>query len=156
MRIKCLWIGGIRDPAFAGLEMEYTQRIQRFVPIEIVAVPEAKKGDPRRHAAQLGKEARLLERKIGAKSYLVSLDEKGEEFTSEGFAGFFEEMMNRGSNEITFLGGGHLGIPSALVDRSDLSLSLSRFTLPHELARVVLLEQIYRSFSIIRSLPYHR
>jgi 23S rRNA (pseudouridine1915-N3)-methyltransferase len=151
-----LWIGGTRDPAFSGLEVEYTQRIQRFVPIRIVTVPEAKKVDPRKHAAQLDKEARLLEKKIGLKSYLVALDEKGEEFTSEGFAGFFENLMNRGGSEITFLGGGHLGIPGALLDRSDLSLSLSRFTLPHELARVLLLEQIYRSLSIIRGLPYHR
>jgi 23S rRNA (pseudouridine1915-N3)-methyltransferase len=126
------------------------------VPIEIVAVPETRKVDPRKRAAQLDKEAQLLRKKIGPKSYLVSLDEKGEEFTSEKFARFFEKMMNRGGTEITFLGGGYLGIPSALTDRSDLSLSLSKFTLPHELARIVLLEQIYRSFSIIRGLPYHR
>jgi len=156
VRIKCLWIGGIRNPALAGLEAEYIQRIQRFVPIEIVTVPEAKKVDPRKHAAQLDREAQLLGKKIGSNSYLVSLDANGEEWTSEGFAGFFEKMMNRGSSEIIFLGGGYLGIPGVLLDRSDVSLSLSRLTLPHELARVVLLEQIYRSFSIIRGLPYHR
>jgi len=151
-----LWIGGTKDPAFAGLEIEYIQRIQRFVPIRIVAVPEARKVDPRKHASQLDREAQLLEKKIGLKSYLVALDEKGEEFTSENFAGFFENQMNHGGSEIIFLGGGHLGIPGALLDRSDLCLSLSKFTLPHELARVLLLEQIYRSFSIIRGLPYHR
>jgi 23S rRNA (pseudouridine1915-N3)-methyltransferase len=151
-----LWIGGTKNPALASLETEYIQRIQRFVPIENVTVPEAKKVDPRQHASQMDKEAELLRKKIGSNSYLVSLDENGEELTSEGFAGFFEKMMNRGISEITFLGGGYMGIPGVLRDRSEMSLSLSRLTLPHELARVVLLEQIYRSFSIIRGLPYHR
>lgn len=156
MRLKCLWIGGTRSPAFAGLEADYAQRIQRFLPLEIDAIPEAKKVDPRKQAAQLDREARLLEKKIERRSYLVVLDEKGKEFTSKGFAGFFEEMMNRGGSAITFVGGGHLGVPAKLLGRSDMVLSLSRFTLPHELARVLLLEQIYRSFSIIRGLPYHR
>jgi len=156
VRLKCLWIGGTRSPAFAGLEAEYAQRIQRFLPLEIDAIPEAKKVDPRKRVAQLDREAKLLERKIETRSYLVVLDEEGKEFTSKGFAGFFEEMMNRGCSAVTFVGGGHMGIPAVLLSRCDLALSLSRFTLPHELARIVLLEQIYRSFSIIRGLPYHR
>jgi 23S rRNA (pseudouridine1915-N3)-methyltransferase len=140
----------------AGLEAEYSQRIQRFVPITVGSVPEARKVDPRKRASQLSLEARLLEKKIPLRCFLVTLDETGEEFTSDGFAGYLENLMNRGVAEIVFLGGGHSGMPKPLVDRSDLSLSLSKLTLPHELARVVLLEQIYRSFSIIRGLPYHR
>jgi len=151
-----LWIGGTRSPALAGLEAEYAQRIQRFFPLEIDAIPEANKVDPRKRAAQLAREAKWLDRKIETRSYLVVLDEKGKEFTSKGLAGFFEEIMNRGCSAITFVGGGHLGIPTVLLSRCDLALSLTRFTLPHELARVLLLEQIYRSFSIIRGLPYHR
>ena len=156
MRLKCLWIGGTRNPALAGLEAEYARRIQRFTPLSVVSVPESRKVDPRKHAAQMSKEAELLKKKIGLKSYVVVLDEQGKHFTSEEFANFIERLMNRGSSELIFLGGGHLGIPSTILDGSDLSLSLSRFTLPHELARIVLLEQIYRSFSIIRGLPYHR
>ena len=156
MRLKCLWIGGTRNPALVGLEAEYAQRIQRFVPISIVTVPETKKVDPRKRAAQWERETRQLEKKIGSESYLVTLDEKGEEFTSEDLARFLGDLMNRSGIEIAFVGGGHLGIPGALFDRCDLTLSLSRFTLPHELARVLLLEQIYRSFCIIRGLPYHR
>jgi 23S rRNA (pseudouridine1915-N3)-methyltransferase len=151
-----LWIGGTRNPVFAGLEAEYTRRIQRFIPISVVAVRESRKVDPRNHAAQMDKEAELLKKKIGSKSYVVVLDEQGKDFTSREFASFIGELMNRGSSEIVFLGGGHLGVPSAILSSCDLSLSLSRFTLPHELARIVLLEQIYRSFSIIRGLPYHR
>jgi 23S rRNA (pseudouridine1915-N3)-methyltransferase len=151
-----LWIGRTRDPVIAGLEADYAQRIQRFTSIIVDAVPEAKKVDPRKRIAQMEREGELLEKKIGRKSYLVSLDEHGKEFTSQEFAGFFESLMNQGRAEIIFLAGGHLGIPDSVLARSDLQLSLSKFTLPHELARVLLLEQIYRSFSIIRGLPYHR
>ena len=156
MRLKCLWIGGTKDPVYARLETEYSQRVQSFVPLEIAVVPEARKVDPRKYASQLDKEARLLEKKIGLKSYLVILDEKGKEFTSRRFADFFQGQMNRSTSEIVFLAGGHLGIPGRLSERADLILALSRLTLPHEMARVLLLEQIYRSFSIIRGLPYHR
>jgi 23S rRNA (pseudouridine1915-N3)-methyltransferase len=151
-----LWIGGTRNPVFAGLEAEYIQRIQRFTPVTVVTVPESKKVDPRKRSAQMEKEAESLNKRIGSNSYLVSLDERGKGFTSESFAGFVESLMNRGGTELIFLGGGHMGIPGALLERSDLRLSLSRFTLPHEMARIVLLEQVYRSFSIIRGLPYHR
>ena len=156
MRLRCLWIGGTKNPDWARLEAEYTQRILRFVPITVASVHEARKVDPRKRAGQMNLEARLLEKKIPLRCFLVTLDEKGEEFTSEGFAGYLENLMNRGVSEIVFLGGGHSGMPEQLVDRADLCLSLSKLTLPHELARVVLLEQIYRSFSIIRGLPYHR
>ena len=115
-----------------------------------------KKVDPRKQASQMSKEAESLKKKIGLKSYLIALDEHGEDFTSGSFSKFFENLMNRGGQEIIFLGGGHSGIPGAILDCCDLKLSLSRFTLPHELARIVLLEQIYRSLSIIRGLPYHR
>ena len=156
MRLKCLWIGGTKDPSYLRLELEYAQRIQRFVPLEVVTVPETRKVDPRKHASQFSKEVQSLEKRIGLKSCLVALDERGEEFTSEGFSDFVANQMNRGGSEVIFLGGGHLGIPGVLLEKSDLRLSLSRFTLPHEMARVLLLEQIYRSFSIIRGLPYHR
>ena len=156
MRLKFLWIGETRNPLLAGLEADYVQRIQRFAPVTMVAVPESKKVDPRKLSAQMEKEAESLNKRIGSNSYLISLDERGKGFTSEAFAGFLENLMNRGSMELVFLGGGHMGIPAALLDRSDLRLSLSSFTLPHEMARIVLLEQVYRSFSIIRGLPYHR
>lgn len=156
MQLKFLWIGETRNPAYAGLESEYISRIQRFMPVNLAAVPESKKVDPRKYASQMEREADLLRKKIGFKSYVVALDEKGKEFTSEKFARFFENLMNRGGSEVVFMGGGHMGIPATILDSSDLILSLSKFTLPHELARIVLLEQIYRSFSIIRGLPYHR
>ena len=156
MRLRCLWIGETKKAPLAGLEAEYVDRIRRFVPISVATVPEMRKVDPRKRVSQENKEARLLEKKIDAKSFLVVLEETGKEFTSVGFAELLENLMNRSGSEVVFLGGGHAGIPQALVDRSDLRVSLSRLTLPHELARVVLLEQIYRSLSIIRGLPYHR
>lgn len=156
MHLKCLWIGETKNALLSGLEADYLERIRRFVPISVVTVPEMLKVDPRKRVAQQDKEAQLLEKKIKARSFLVVLDEEGKEFTSKGFAHFFENLMNRSGLEIVFLGGGYAGIPRPLVDRSDLRVSLSRLTLPHELARVVLLEQIYRSLSIIRGLPYHR
>jgi 23S rRNA (pseudouridine1915-N3)-methyltransferase len=154
--LKCLWIGETRDPLLDQLEVRYIERIRRFLPIERAAIAEGSKVDPRQQAAQLEKEARLLERKIAAKTFLVALDPKGEEITSVGFAAFLERAISASSVGITFLGGGHLGIPERILERSNKKLALSKLTFPHEMARVLLLEQVYRGLNIMKGLSYHR
>jgi 23S rRNA (pseudouridine1915-N3)-methyltransferase len=76
--------------------------------------------------------------------------------TSRQFAGFLERLLNRGVSETTFLIGGYLGIPEELKTKAEKTMSLSRLTLPHELARVVLLEQTYRAATILKGMPYHK
>ena len=95
-------------------------------------------------------------RHLSPKTYLAVLDSLGEELTSPQLASSLADLMNRGVSEVTFLVGSHLGIPKRIKNLADLKLSLTKLTLPHELARVVLLEQIYRAVTIIKGLPYHK
>ena len=156
MRIRFLWIGETKDGSYRELEDVYFRRISKLVSCEKVFVPELKKSDPRIISAQQDRESRLIEKKLDKGTFLVALDEKGKELTSVQLAGTLRTLMDRGVSNITFLVGGFMGIPSTILQKSDLRMSLSRLTFPHELARVVLLEQFYRSLSIIKNLPYHR
>lgn len=156
MSIRFLWIGETKNGSYRELEEVYFRRISKLVSCEKVFVPELKKSDPRSIAAQQDRESRLIERKLDKGTFLVALDEKGKELTSVQLAGTLRTLMDRGVSNITFLVGGFMGIPSTILQKSDLRMSLSRLTFPHELARVVLLEQFYRSLSIIKNLPYHR
>lgn len=131
------------------------KRLDHLVPSEITWVPELRKENQSQASARLEREARSLERKI-KESYLVVLDEAGRQFSSQELSAMFEKLMNRGVPEITFIVGGYSGIPEQIKQAADLNWSLGRLTLPHELARVVVLEQVYRSMSILRSLPYHK
>ena len=156
MRIRFLWIGETKDDSYRELEDAYFRRVSKLVSCEKIFVPDLKKSDPRSVAAQQDRESRLIEKKLDKGTFLVALDEKGKELTSVQLAGTLRTLMDRGVSNITFLVGGFMGIPSTILQKSDLRMSLSRLTFPHELARVVLLEQFYRSLSIIKNLPYHR
>ena len=156
MRIRFLWVGETKNESYRWLEDDYFRRVSKLVPCEKATVPELKKSDPRSVAAQQDREGRSIEKRLDPGTFLVALDEKGKEFTSVEFADTLRNLMNRGVSNITFLVGGFMGIPNTVLQKADLRMSLSRFTLPHELARVVLLEQFYRSLSIMKNLPYHR
>lgn len=156
MRIRFLWIGETREESYRELEDAYFARISKLVSCEKQYVPELKKSDPRIVAAQQDREGKLIRKKLDKGTFLVVLDEKGEQFNSVQLADSLRTLMNRGVSSITFLIGGFMGIPESILDEADLRLSLSKLTFPHELARVVLLEQVYRSLSIINHLPYHR
>ena len=156
MRIRFLWIGETKDDCYRELEDAYFRRVSKLVSCERIFVPDLKKSDPRSVAAQQDRESRLIEKKLDKGTFLVALDETGKELTSVQLADTLRTLMNRGVSNITFLVGGFMGIPSTILQKSDLRMSLSRLTFPHELARVVLLEQFYRSLSIIKNLPYHR
>lgn len=155
VHFRFLWIGRTRDRLLSELEEGYRKRLEHLVPTELIWVPELKKEDQGQVSSRLEREARSLERKI-KESYLVVLDETGRQFSSQELSAALEKLMNRGVSEITFVVGGYRGIPEQIKRAADLRWSLGRMTLPHELARVVVLEQVYRSMSILRSLPYHK
>jgi 23S rRNA (pseudouridine1915-N3)-methyltransferase len=155
VRIRFLWVGKTRDRWLSELEEVYLKRLEFFLPTERVWVPEQKKAGQGQISARMDREAQGVERRL-KEGYLIVLDEGGRQFTSLGFAQFLEGLMNRGAAEVNILVGGFLGIPDRIKARADMTWSLGMLTLPHELARVVVLEQVYRSMSIIRSLPYHK
>lgn len=144
MRLRIVLLGKTRNPHLRVLIEDYHRRIARFAPLEIVEW-KTTDGGPWTLAEARGKAGRAP---------VVLLDAAGKAFTSEEFARWLARQMNRGLKNLIFLLGGAEGFAEETKRQADVLLSLSRMTLPHELARVVLLEQLYRAFALLRNHPY--
>jgi 23S rRNA (pseudouridine1915-N3)-methyltransferase len=144
MKLKVAWIGKTKEPAVQALTAEYLKRLSAYSQLEPLA---------------LGSEAALLKLATASANRpparLVLLDSRGKQFTSEEFARFLEEQQNRGSQPLLFGVGPANGFSEQARKAASVLLSLGKMTLPHELARVVLLEQLYRAFTILKGHPYH-
>ena len=114
MQLKFLWVGATRNPCYVSAEEDYLNRIRRSVPCEQVSVREAKKTNPRAHVSGLNRELEAVRQKLKDGSYLVALDEAGEELTSLEFSRFLNEMLVGPVQEVTFVCGGHLGLSEQL------------------------------------------
>ncbi len=147
MKIKITWVGKTKDPAIQSLTDEYLKRIGRYVPVEGLAV--------RDEAAVLQLCGRASSSKGVGKSTLALLDSRGKQFSSEDFADFLREYQDRNPLPLVFAVGPADGFSQGARDAAQHTLSLGKMTLAHELARVVLLEQIYRALTIIKGHPYH-
>lgn len=153
MRIRVIAVGRDRSGLFAPAAEEYAGRIARYLRFEVIEVPEARKhaGTPRAK----DEEGESLLAKLGDRDRVVLLDERGTEETSEAFARRVERWLARGQ-DVSLVIGGSDGLSDAVRGRAMETLALSRMTLAHRLARVVLLEQLYRAFTILRGEPYHK
>jgi len=156
MRLKIIWIGKTRNARLQSLTEDYLARTRRMVSCEI-----AEARDPARSKKTRGEELRRAEAKHLLKlaegsNRMVVLDEKGKQFSSPEFARWFESEQNQGTREIAFVIGGPEGVSTTVAERACLILSLGRMTWTHEICRVLLLEQIYRAFGILRNIPYHK
>ena len=154
MIFRFIWIGKTNDSLYFQIEERYLRRIQRHFRVTRTTVRELKKSDRRQQATQFHREAQKIESKLSDGDYLVALDEGGREFNSLELASLLQDLVNQGVTRITFVVGGYLGIPMRIKDLANLTMSLTKLTLPHELCRVVLLEQLYRAVSIVKGLPY--
>ncbi len=149
MKIKIAWIGKTKEPAVASLTAEYLKRISRYVQVEGIALrDEAAQLELSGHATGKSKTA-------GAKSTLVLMDSRGKEFSSEQFAKFLGDYQDRNPLPLILAIGGADGFSEAARAAAQHTISLGKMTLAHELARVVLLEQVYRAFTILEGHPYH-
>jgi 23S rRNA (pseudouridine1915-N3)-methyltransferase len=145
VKLKIAWIGKTKEPAIASLTDEYLKRISRYAQVEGVVLR-----DERDMLAKFGGVA-----KGGTKSTLVLMDSRGKEFSSEQFAKFLGDYQDRNPLPLVLAIGGPDGFsPEARTDAQNI-ISLGKMTLAHELARVVLLEQVYRAFTILQGHPYH-
>jgi 23S rRNA (pseudouridine1915-N3)-methyltransferase len=146
VKIKIAWIGKTKEPAIQSLTDEYLKRISRYVQVEGIGVRD---------------EAAVLEvcgragTKVGAKSTLVLMDSRGKEFSSEQFAKFLGDYQDRNPLPLVLAVGGADGFSDEVRAAAQYVTSLGKMTLAHELARVVLLEQVYRAFTILKGHPYH-
>ena len=144
MKIKIAWIGKTKEPAIAALTAEYLKRISRYGPVE---------GLPLRDGAALL--AMCGGNKGGSKSTLVLMDSRGKEFSSEQFAKFLGDYQDRNPLPLVIVIGGADGFSAVVRAAAQQTISLGKMTLAHELSRIVLLEQVYRAFTILKGHPYH-
>lgn len=146
MRFRFVWVGKTKDKNWQALQTEYLQRLSHFVKFEIVELRDETK-------ELEGK--RILE-KVNQSQFVCLLDVKGKTVSSHELAEKIENWQNRGLKEIAFVIGGAEGIASEVVEKADFSLSLSFLTFTHETARVILAEQLYRAYTIIKGFPYQK
>lgn len=145
MKIKIAWIGKTKEPAIASLTDEYLKRISRYVQVEGISLR-----DEADVLVKFGKDA-----KCGSKSCLVLMDSRGKELTSEQFAKFVGDYQERNPLPLVFAIGGADGFETGTKSAAASVISLGKITMAHELARIVVLEQIYRAFTILKGHPYH-
>jgi 23S rRNA (pseudouridine1915-N3)-methyltransferase len=154
MRLHFVWIGKTRDRNCASLVGDYLDRIRRFVPSDVSELKgQAGITDENRVIAV---ESVKLLTALGRDDFIILLDEHGREFSSGELAEFIAVKQQAGVKRLAFVIGGAAGVNDEVKKRADLQLALSRMTLTHELARVILLEQIYRAFTLLSGFPYHR
>lgn len=150
MQVRVFWIGKTRLPGMAALTEEYTKRLQRYCDFQGEELREGKRNVGEFTAA----EASLLKRSEGA--HRIALDPAGQTWSSPELAAFLKKKRDGGNRAVAFYVGGAEGFSQSFREKADLLLSLSSMTLPHELARVVLLEQLYRAFTLLAGHPYPR
>ena len=156
IKIRIIVADRTRSPFLAEGEAFYLKRLQSYAQVEWIEVKPVRmtKGRPEEEILRL--EGQALIRKRGPKDYLVALDRTGRQYGSEEFAGRLEKVALNAGGGITFMIGGPLGLSGDVLAESDEILSLSRFTFTHEMSRVLLLEQIYRAFTILKGEKYHK
>lgn len=154
-KLRFVRVGETRNEALAGMEADYLGRISRFYPASFVTVTPEKnrsRGDGEIRELETRK---LLEAAEGSGT-LVAVDERGSTWTSVKFSKWLGSEVDRNPHGVVFITGGDLGYTEEIRNVAGLVLSLSTMTLPHEMARVVLLEQVYRACTILRGVRYHK
>ena len=159
MKITIISVGKIKEKYFVDAINEYSKRLSKYCKLNIVEVKDEKtKENASVTEEDIVKETegkRILE-KISDSSKVIALAIEGVEYDSVELAKQLESYRLSGTSDLTFIIGGSLGLHKSVLDRADLKLSFSKMTFPHQMMRVILLEQIYRSFRIINNEPYHK
>ena len=153
MRLRLIWVGKTRSEPLRALVDDYLRRLSRFARCEVTELREGAGADDR---AVLAEEGKRIAEALAPGSFVVLLDVEGRQWSSPELAAELERWQNEGRREVAFVVGGHLGVAEGVWARADVRWSLSRLTLTHEMARVVLAEQLYRGHTILRGLPYQK
>ncbi len=156
MRIRLIWVGRTKNEHARSLVSDYLQRLGRFARCEVTELRESASGDER---GVVEEESKRIAGALGGRAggVTVLLDVEGQrQWSSPELAAQVERWQVEGKREVTFVIGGHLGVAAELKAKADVRWSLSRLTLTHEMARVVLVEQLYRAYTIMHGLPYQK
>lgn len=159
MKITLITVGKIKEKYFTDAIAEYAKRLSRYCKLEIVEVADEKTPDNASEGLEnqiKEKEGERILSKVPESAYVVALAIDGKQLSSEELADKMEKWNVNGVSHLVFIIGGSLGLTQKVLNRADYSLSFSKMTFPHQLMRVVLLEQIYRSFRIRNHEPYHK
>lgn len=159
MKISIISVGKLKEKYLKqGIE-EYTKRLGPYAKTEIIEVADEKAPENLSEAQMeevKQKEGERILSKISQDAYVITLEIEGKQLTSEKLASRIDNLMTYGSSKIVFVIGGSLGISKEVQERSDYALSFSKMTFPHQMMRLMLLEQVYRAFRIIKNEPYHK
>lgn len=158
MKITIVCAGKLKEKYLRDGIAEYEKRLRPYADLRTIEIIEERMKDrpsPAEKEEVLRREGERLSSQIPQGAYLIVLDVGGEEMSSKKFSARIDRLMLMGESHIAFLVGGPFGLSDELRQRADLRLSFSQFTLPHQLIRLFLMEQIYRSFKISRHEPYH-
>lgn len=159
MKITILTVGKIKEKYLRDAIAEYSKRLSRYAKLEIIEVADKKTPDNASETVETNiknKEAERLLKYIRDDAYLITLEIKGKQLTSEELAQKIDTLGVQGTSHIIFVIGGSLGLGEEVLKRSNYALSFSKMTFPHQLMRVILLEQVYRSYRIMNGEPYHK
>ena len=155
MKIALLQTGKTADRNIAELADLYTNRIKKYTVFEIITLPEMKNTKNMPVREQKDKEAIKILQSLTIDDYVILLDEKGKEFRTVEFSAALEKILLLPKKRIVFVVGGPWGFSETVYSRTDIKMSLSKMTFPHQLVRLLFLEQLYRVFTIIKGEPYH-
>ena len=159
MKISLITVGKIKEKYLKDAIAEYSKRLSRYCKLEIIEVTDEKTPD---HASESvedairSKEAERIQKYIKEDAYIITLEIGEKQLTSEELAEKIDKLGIQGVSHIIFIIGGSIGLGREVLSKSDYALSFSKMTFPHQLMRVILLEQIYRSYRIINGEPYHK
>lgn len=152
MKVNIICVGKIKEKYISEGIAEYQKRLSKFCDIKIIEVDEF--SQEKSITKKIASESNLIIEKLSG--FIITLDRNGQELSSEQIAQKIEKIKLLGKSEIKFVIGGSNGVSKDLLQKSDLLLSFGKVTYPHQLFRLILIEQIYRAFSIIEGLPYHK
>lgn len=159
MRITVICVGKIKEKFYTEALAEYQKRLSKYCKLEIVELSDEKtKENASQHENELvkAKEGERILAAIKDDMYVIALAIEGKMLDSVEFSKKLEQLGISGNSHIAFVIGGSLGLDSRVLDRADMKLSFSKMTFPHQLMRVVLLEQVYRGYRIMTGAPYHK
>ncbi|MCT4376226.1 23S rRNA (pseudouridine(1915)-N(3))-methyltransferase RlmH [Leuconostoc suionicum] len=159
MNIKLITVGKLKEKYLKEGIAEYTKRLSRFCKFQVVELIDEKTPENASEAQNnqiMAKEGERIQAKIGSRDYVIVLAIEGKQFPSEEFSQKLEAIAVNGYSDITFIIGGSLGLSKEIKQRANLKMSFGLLTLPHQLMRLVLVEQIYRAFMIQQGSPYHK
>lgn len=159
MKITLITVGKIKEKYLKDAIAEYSKRLSKYCKLEIVEVADEKTIENASEIVENSirdKEGERILKYVREDAFVITLEIGGKQLASEELAEKIEKLGVQGTSHIIFIIGGSIGLGQAVLDKSDFALSFSKMTFPHQLMRVILLEQIYRSYRIISGEPYHK